>query len=531
MPHQTLPSVNLSTIDIVVMVVYLVAIVAWGFKNSSRKSAEGYFLGGRGMPWPVVGLSMFATVVSSSALVGWAGDAYSTGIAVFNYGTSSNLPIVLVLVFFLPFYLKTKIYTLPEFLEGRYDVRSRTYLSILTVTGYMFADLAVTLYAGALMLHQVFPNLSINVIIWGLAILGASYTLVGGLSAVMRVELIQAFVLMGGSLLLTTMAFNKAGGWSAVMHAAPAGHLSMVRPANDPSVPWPALFTSIPLLGFYFWGISQTMVQRTLSARDATNGRWGNLLAGLLNFVIFFLMVLPGIAGRQLYPDLEKGDMIYPKLVFELLPMGIRGLVLIGFVAAMTSVLTSTLNSAQTLVTMDMISKLRPGMTGRQQVMSGSIAGLVIIVVAALWAPQISHFDSIVKYFQQLISYISPPVVAVFILGLFWKRATATGAFVGLLSGLGIALCLLFGLKYTPFAHLNFLYIAPILFALSLIIIVAVSFVTTASSEATLDRFLWKPSFYREESADLAGVPWFKNYRVLSVLLLVLTVLFVVYWR
>jgi SSS family solute:Na+ symporter len=531
MPHQALPSINLSHIDLTVMVVYLVAIIAWGFKNSSRKSAESYFLGGRGMPWQVVGLSMFATVVSSSALVGWAGDAYSTGISVFNYGASSNLPIVVVLVFFLPFYLRTKIYTLPEFLEGRYDVRSRTYLSILTVTGYMFADLAVTLYAGALMLHQVFPNLNINAIIWGLAILGASYTLVGGLSAVMRVELIQAFVLMGGSLILTVMAFDKAGGWSTVMHAAPAGHLRMVRPVNDPSVPWPALFTSIPLLGFYFWGISQTMVQRTLSARNATHGRWGNLLAGLLNFVVFFIMVLPGIAGRQLYPNLERGDQIYPKLVFELLPSGLRGLVLIGFVAAMTSVLTSTLNSAQTLVTMDMISKLRPGMSGRQQVRAGSIAGIVIIVVAALWAPQIAHFDSIVKYFQQLISYISPPVVAVFIVGLFWKRATPTAAFVGLVSGFGMAICLLFGLKHTPMAHWNFLYIAPLLFVLSLFVIVATSFFTAPPSQAALDRFLWKPAFYHEESAELVGVPWYKNYRVLSVLLLVFTVLFVIYWR
>src|ERR1035437_7435424 len=164
--------INLSTVDFIVMAIYLTAIVSWGFWHSSRSSTESYFLGGRGMPWMVVGLSMFSTLVSSSALVGWAGDAYSTGISVFNYGLSGAvLPIVFFLVFFLPFYLKNKIYTLPEFLEGRYDVRSRTYLSVLTIVGYTFADLAVTLYAGAIMLHLVFPGISFNTIIWGLALL------------------------------------------------------------------------------------------------------------------------------------------------------------------------------------------------------------------------------------------------------------------------------------------------------------------------------------------------------------------------
>ncbi len=527
-----MPNINLSTTDIVVMVVYLAGIVFWGLRNSSRKSAEGYFLGGRNMPWPVVGLSMFATVVSSSALVGWAGDAYSTGISVFNYGLfAAIIPVIFFLVFFLPFYLKNRIYTLPEFLEGRYDGRSRTYLSILTVIGYVFADLAVTLYAGALMLHMVFPQFSIQTIIWGLAILGASYTLVGGLSAVMRVELIQAFVLMLGSAILTFTAFDKAGGWSAVMNAAPEGHLSLIRPLNDPSVPWPTLFISLPLLGFYYWGLSQAMVQRTLSAKSMEHGRWGNLLAGALNFVIFFLMVLPGVAGRVLFPDLEKGDQIYPKLVFELLPAGLKGLVIIGFIAAMTSVLTSLLNSAQTLVTMDLVTKLRPGITSRQQVFAGSVAGIIIITVAALWSPQIAKFDSMVKYFQQFLSYLTPPVIAVFLCGLFWKRASATGAFVGLITGFVISVSLLLGINHTPFADWNFLYVAPMLFVVALAIIIPVSLATAAPSADVVERYVWNPSFYRNETRELAGVPWHRNFRVLSILLLILMGIFVYIWR
>jgi SSS family solute:Na+ symporter len=261
------------------------------------------------------------------------------------------------------------------------------------------------------------------------------------------------------------------------------------------------------------------------------DGRYGNLLAGALNFVIFFLMVLPGIAGRVLYPDLEKGDQVYPKLVFDLLPNGLLGLVLIGFIAAMTSVLTSVLNSSQTLVTMDLITKLRPGISGRQQVIAGSIAGVVIISIAALWAPYIERFDSIVKYFQQLMSYLCPPVVAVFLSGLFWSRTSATGAFCGLLSGFFIGVGLLAGIDHTPLAGWNFLYVAPLIFLVSLGVVVGVSLVSAPPSPSVVDRFVWRPAFYREESAELAAVPWFRNYRVLSVLLLAAALVFIIIWR
>ena len=242
-------------------------------------------------------------------------------------------------------------------------------------------------------------------------------------------------------------------------------------------------------------------------------------------------MILPGIAGRVLYPNLEKGDQVYPKLVFEMLPPGILGLVLIGFLAAMTSVLTSTLNSAQTLVTMDLVSKLRPGMTGRQQVVAGSTAGLIIITVAAIWAPHIQQFDSIVKYFQQILAYMAPPVVAVFLTGLFWKRASATGAFVGLLSGLVIGVTLMLGIKHTPMGTWNFLYVAPVVFVLSLFIIAIVSMLTEPPSAAVVGRFVWNATFFRAESAELVGVPWFKNFRVLSALLLIAAAIFVFIWR
>ncbi|MEI6197398.1 MAG: sodium transporter, partial [Verrucomicrobiota bacterium] len=181
-----MPHVNLHAIDLIVMVLYVVVLIAWGLYHSKRQNAEDYFLGGRGMAWWLVGLSMFSTVVSSSSLVGWSGDCYSTGISVFNYGISAAIiPIIFVLVFFLPFYLRNKVYTLPEFLEGRFDARSRYYLCTIALLSYTFIDSAVTLYAGSLMIQMIFPSVDLKILIWGLAIVAASYTLVGGLSAVM----------------------------------------------------------------------------------------------------------------------------------------------------------------------------------------------------------------------------------------------------------------------------------------------------------------------------------------------------------
>jgi SSS family solute:Na+ symporter len=296
-------------------------------------------------------------------------------------------------------------------------------------------------------------------------------------------------------------------------------------------VPWPALLISVPLLGFYFWGLSQAMVQRTLSARDIDHGRWGNLFAAVLHFLVFFFMVLPGLAGRALFPDLENPSRVYPMMVFELLPVGVLGIVVIGFLAAMISTLSSILNSAQTLVTMDMIAKIKPDWQGRRLVIAGNLAGLAIIVIAAIWAPQIQKFDSVVKYFQQLLSYMAPPVVAVFLTGLFWKRASATAAFAALVSGFVIAVTLLLFIDATPLARWHFLYVAPLLFVVSLAILAVVSLATAPPSADAVARFVWRPSFFREETRELSGRPWFVNYRVLSLILLLITLTFFMIWK
>lgn len=523
---------NLSTIDTIIILVYFVGIITWGLIHSSRKSAEDYFLGGREMKWPLVGLSMFAMVVSSSALVGWAGDAYSTGISVFNYAISGAIIVILfIIVFFLPFYIKNNIYTLPEFLERRYDAKSRYYFSALSIISYTFLDAAITLYAGALMLKMIFPQLEIWQLVFILAAVAASYTIIGGLSSVMWADMLQAMLLITGSVVLTISALSYAGGWENVVAEIPKDMFSLLRPSDDSSVPWPALIFSLPLLGFYFWGVSQTMVQRTLSAKNLNHGRWGNLFAAGLNFVIFFIMVLPGIFGKLIFPDLENANMIYPMLVFKLLPVGLIGLVLAGFLAALTSTLSAILNSGSTLFTMDIASKINPKLSGKRKILIGNIAGIVMVIVAALWAPNIGEFDSIVKYFQELLSYMTPPIVTIFILGLFWKRANSTGAFAGLMAGFILAIIFIFFKEYTPMGHIHFLYAAPIVFSITAVVVVVFSLFTKPELDEKIKKYVWTKEVYKQETIELKGLPWYKNFRVLSIIILVVTIIFFIYWR
>lgn len=520
--------INLSWIDIVIMVLYSIGVIWWGLKKSGKNSSEGYFLAGRTMTWPIIGISLFAANVSSSSILGWAGDAYSTGIAVYNYGWSGIVVLVFFAVFILPYYLNTGVFTMPEFLEKRFDVRSRYYFSAITLIAYIFMDTAVTLYAGGLVLQMVFPEAELWMIIWIIAIAIAAYTVPGGLSSVIHTEVVQAVLLILGSIVITVLTLNAAGGWEEVVKTVPKDMMSLIRPLDDPSVPWLGLLLGVPLLGFYFWCTNQSIVQRTLSAKNLSQGRNGVLFGALLNIPILFIMVLPGTMARAIYPDLENPDMVFPTLMFDLLPVGLIGLIMAGLLAAMSSTVSAVLNSASTLFTMDFVKKIRPDLEDKKLVVVGKLSAIVILVLAALWAPQIANFDSIIKYFQQVLSYMAPPVVAVFILGLFWKRATATGAFSGLISGLVFALILIF---FKLGNDLHFLYMAPIIFALACVVIVVVSLLTEAPEFEKIKHYSWTKKFYDQETKVLASLPWYKNFRVLSIIILILTALLVIWWR
>ncbi|UII80343.1 sodium/solute symporter [Flagellimonas sp. CMM7] len=520
--------VSLSWVDLLVMAVYVIGIIWWGLKKGSSKTSEGYFLAGRSMTWPIIGISLFAANVSSSSLLSWSGDAYSSGIAVFNYGWVAVIPLLFFLVFILPVYLKKNVFTMPEWLGKRFDSRSRYYLASMNMVGYVFLDIAQALYAGALVVKLIFPQLEIWQIVWILAIAVATYTIPGGLSSVIHTEVLQAIILLLGSTLVTVFALNEAGGWAEVVKQTDPEMLSLIRPIDDESVPWLGIVLGIPLLGFYYWCTNQSIVQRTLSAKSINEGRKGALLASLLNFPILFIMVLPGIFGLLIYPEIERPDLILPHLIFGLLPIGIKGLMVTALLAAMASTLSAVLNSASTVFSYDFMPLVKSNLSNKAMVRSGKISALVMIIIASFWAPYIGQFDSIVKYFQSVLAYMAPPIVAVFLFGMFWKRVKGTAAFAGLMAGLVGAVFLVFFKDDTIMADWHFLLVAPVIFTLSCITIVLFTLALT-KPDNRIEEWMWNKSYLEDDVLD--GVAWYKNYRVLSVLLLIFTLFFVYLWR
>ena len=533
---------KLHIVDISILVIFFIGIVWWALKNGKSGDSTSYFLAGRNMSWPVVGLSLFAASVSSSTLMGHSGEGFISGIAVFNYNWISVLVMVFFALFFLPFYIKSGIFTMPEFLERRFDKRSRYYFSFITIFGNVFLDAAATLYTGALIIKMIFPEVDLFWIIVAMAIVAGSYTIVGGLSSAIKADVIQSLILIVGSAILYFYAIHEIGGWEELSHRFGEGvWMKLTRPMDDPTVPWLGMIVGIPILGFYFWGNNQVMVQRVLSAKSIDHGRKGVLLVGFLYLFTLFIFILPGLIGRGInlfgvenLPDqLISGstlksdfsintDQVYPRLIVRLLPVGFIGLILAAMISALTSTLSATLSSVSTLFTMDFYSRYNPNTGSRKLVRVGQITSLVVLIFAIVWAPFIATFDSLVSYYQEVVSYLAPPIVGTFFMGLFWKRSNEKGALWGLISGLFIAF-LVMVTKYLagitiPF---HFLILAPIIMTISIFVNVLVSLLTDVPDPDKVAKNTWSVKIWKEESEELKGIVWYKNFRVLSALLVV----------
>lgn len=531
----------LHTTDLVILGLFILAIVVWAFRNSKNASSSDYFLAGKSMSWPVIGLSLFAASVSSSTLIGHSGEAFISGIAVFNYNWISVLVMVFFALFFLPFYIKNGIYTIPEYLGQRFDNRSRTYFSFITIIGNVFLDAAATLYTGALVIKMIFPQVEMMWIIIGMSVIAGSYTIVGGLSSAIKADMIQAAVLIVGAVILSSYCVHTIGGWAELFDRFHEGvWLRLTRPLDDPTVPWLGMIVGIPILGFYFWGNNQVMVQRVLSARSIDQGRKGVLFVGVLYLLTLFIIIMPGLIGRGLdmfgieLPDriisgLElktqygiNTDAVYPTLIMKYLPSGLIGIILAAMISALTSTLSATLNSVSTLFTMDFYTKWSKNTDSRHLVHVGQLTAFIALVIAVVWAPLIERFDSLVTYYQEIASYLAPPVVGTFFLGLFWKRSNAQGAFWGLISGfiMGVVIMLVKYVAGIP-VPIHFLLLAPILLVVSLAVNAAVSLATPPAPESQTAPNTWTRAYWRAETEELRGVPWYSNVRILALLLVI----------
>ncbi len=514
---------RLSIIDISVIMIYLTGIIWWGLRNARNKSSVEYFLAGRSMGWVMVGLSLFSASISTSTLIGHSGATFKYGLVIFNY----NLVSVLVLVFFawifLPFYIKSGIYTMPEFLERRFDARSKYYFSAISILGGIFMDIAATLYGSAMIFSIIFPGVRIQWAVIISAVIVASYTIPGGLSSVIKTEVIQAVLLIVGSMILAFFALQNVGSWDVLAERfADTSRLHLIRNYDDPAVPWPAMILAIPILGFYFWGNNQQLVQRVLSSKSVDDGRKGVLLTSFLTMFTLYMIFIPAIRAVIAFPDTNPPDGIYPKMVTTWMPVGLLGIMLAAMISALTASLSGCLNSLSTLFAMDFYRKKYPKADSIRLVRAGQLSGIIILILGALWAPYIQKFGTLVNYYQQMLSYVGPPVVAAFMLGLFWKRANGTGIFTGLLSTIPFALFMMsFGLKHTFLGSMHFLYMAPVNFVFSMAIMVFVSLLTTKPPKGKTEGYTLTIEFFKEESASFKTVIWYSDFRLWAVLLVV----------
>ncbi|MGF1473844.1 MAG: sodium:solute symporter [Rubrobacteraceae bacterium] len=499
--------------------------------TGKNENSEDYFLGSRNFIWPLIGLSLFATNMSGSSFVGLAGAGYNSGISVYSYEFMVAIILVIFIFFVLPFYLRSEIFTIPEFLERRYDRRTRLAFSGFNLFTNMFIDMAVALYAGALVFQTLFPAVPLWISVIVLALLAGVYTIFGGLGAVVISDSLQAVVLIIGGALVFIMTARAIPSWQAAREAAPEGAMHIIQPIGDDVLPWPGLITGVLIIGIYYWTTNQLVVQRTLGARSIDHGRWGSLFCGFLKLPVLFIMVLPGTLAVVLYPDLQSPDLVFPTLAFDLLPIGVRGIILAALVAAITSSVDSVLNSVSTLVTMDFVKSLRPDTSERTLVQVGRVATLGAMIVAIVWAPQITNFPTLWQYLQSVLAYVTPPIVAVFLLGIFWGRVNQYGAITTLAVGIPLGVVGFVLNEILGVFAIQFLYAAGISFATSLVLLTVVSLLSAPPPREQVEELTWRPALWREETEEVRGTPLWKNYRFLSIVLLISTVTIVYIFR
>ncbi len=496
--------VGLLTFDWVVIGLYFLLVffvAAWAYrKEKADETSAGYFLAGRNVGWFVVGASLFASNIGSEHLIGLAGTGASSGVAVAQFEIIASLMLLILGWVFVPFYIKSGVFTMPEFLERRYSPAARWYLSVISIVGYVLTKISVTIYAGGIVFETL---MGINFWTGALVVVVFTgvYTILGGLRAVVYTDMIQMFVLIGGAVTVTIIGLGEVGGWGELQSAAGPGFFNLWKPITDPAFPWTGILFGAPIVGVWYWCTDQFIVQRTLSAKDENNARRGTIFAGYLKLLPLFIFVIPGVIAFALAEqgalELTQSDQALPALVALLLPVGVRGLVVAGLLAALMSSLSSVFNSCSTLITWDIYKKLNPGASERRLVLVGRWATGVLVVLGLLWIPFMQIISGrLYEYLQSVQSYIAPPIAAVFLLGVIWPRINSSGAITSLLLGfvlgamrLGLELAngaardgLASGSIWEAIAEINFLHFAIILFVVCVIALIGVSLSTARPS-------------------------------------------------
>ncbi len=514
--------------EIAIVLVYLAATYGLALRyarsDGGPQDLAGYFLAGRALPWYLIGLSFYATNMSGSSFVGLMGASYSHGLTVFHYEWTAALVLLLFAVFILPVFLRNRLVTVTEYLERRFDRRTRLVYSAFTLLTLLLVDAAGALYAGAVVIQTGFPGLDLWLACFLIALFGGVYTVVGGLRAVVVTDALQSIVLIFGAGLMSYYVLDAVGGWNALIEKSSARNATLFQPTRDSFLPWPGIL-GVVILGFYYWTFNQYFVQRALAARSLDDGRKGALFGGLLKLPNLFLMVVPGMAAAILYPGITTPDKVFPTLAFELLPAGIRGIVLAAMVAAILSSLDGALNAGASLVTMDYIKPRWPDAGERTLMWVGRGVTALIMVVAAFYAPMIATFGWLFEYFQASLAYLVPPVVAVYLGGLLVRRFVPASAFWALVIMQPLALALFVLKEVTPLwaglglPPIHFTYMAIAICAATLALMALISAGSRASAPGHEEGMLVRVAASAPE-VPAGGRAW-SDYRVLGALLLV----------
>ncbi|WP_321826719.1 sodium:solute symporter [Maribacter dokdonensis] len=432
---------HLDWISISLYFLLLVGVAIWVIRKK-EDNTEDYFLAGRNVGWFVVGASIFASNIGSEHVVGLAGTGASNKLPLLIYEIHAWVVLMLGWVF-LPFYARSGVFTMPEFLEKRFDARSRWVLSVFSIVAYVLTKISVTIYAGGVVVSAL-----LGIDFWtgaiATVILTGLYTVLGGMRAVVYTETLQAILLVVGAAVLTFIGLDKVGGWESMVDTLGPEYFNMWRPATDPDFPWPSLFITSTIVGIWYWCTDQYIVQRTLTAKNIKEGRRGTIFGALLKLLPVFLFLIPGVIALTLKMrgelHWESADEAFPVLMSNLLPSGLRGLVAAGLLAALMSSLASVFNSCSTLFTVDVYKKLRPNTPEKKLVRTGQIATVFVVIIGIIWIPIMANISGVLyEYLQSVQSYIAPPITAVFLLGIFYKRINATGAFATLIMGILVA--------------------------------------------------------------------------------------------
>ena len=498
------------TLDWIVLGIYfliLIVVAVW-VALQRNKNTEDYFLAGRNVGWFVIGASIFASNIGSEHVVGLAGTGFSSGTPLAHYELHAWIVLLLGWLF-LPFYMRSGAFTMPEFLEKRFDSRSRWFLSVFSLFAYVLTKVSVTIYAGGIVVSELL-NLDFWIGAIGIVVFTGIYTIIGGLKAVVYTETLQTVVLILGSVIITYLGFQEVGGWNeltkTVTEVSP-DHFNMWRPMNDPDFPWTGLLIGGTIVGIWYWCTDQYIVQRTLAANNIMIGRRGAIFGAYLKLLPILIFLIPGIIAYALTlqnPEMfnvidsngiERADRAFPMLVTTLLPVGIKGLVAGGLMAALMSSLASVFNSCSTIFTIDIYKKIKPEKSEKYLVNIGKIATLVIVVLGIAWIPIMEKIGGGVmyQYLQNVQAYIGPPVTAVFLLGILWKRINAQASIVTLSAGLVLLIVrlsseiyfqseissgLVVDSVFFEFATINFSHMAIFIFVFSALLCVTVSILT-----------------------------------------------------